>query len=66
MPLIVEIDELERLKGELAAEDPSDVRKWWEYKCERCVHHVASDIHYSFPLHCLKCGGDMPEVKLGS
>ncbi len=65
MPLIVEIDALERVKRELAAEDSSDVRKWWEYKCEQCGHHVASDIHYSVSLYCLKCGGDMPEVMLG-
>lgn len=65
MPLIVEVEDLERVKGELAAEDSSDVRKWWEYKCEECGHHVASDIHYSISLHCLKCGGDMPEVTLG-
>ncbi|MFI5294367.1 MAG: hypothetical protein ACHQ0Y_05010 [Thermodesulfovibrionales bacterium] len=65
MPIIVEIEKLETLKRELQEADPEDVRKWWQYKCEQCGHHVASDIRNKNGLFCIKCGGNMPEVLAG-
>lgn len=65
MPIIIEIEKLGTLKRELQEENPKDVRVWWQYRCEKCGHHVASDIRVRDGLHCLKCGGNMPEVLAG-
>ncbi len=63
MPHIMSVDDLKKLR----LENPSDElvqRTWYEYRCSACGNHVVSDLHHSFALHCIKCGGEMPEVTL--
>lgn len=61
MPIIMTVEQLDKIRSE----DPTDEllgRDWWQYTCSSCGNNVLSDIHFSFPLHCIKCHGDMPET----
>jgi DNA-directed RNA polymerase subunit RPC12/RpoP len=59
MPMILKVQNFEKIKKE-SPQDELLGRTWWIYECVACGDRVLSDIHYSFPLHCLECGGDMP------
>jgi predicted SprT family Zn-dependent metalloprotease len=61
MPYIISVDDLKKLRRDNPSNELAQ-RTRYEYKCSACGNHVVSDLHHSFALHCIKCGGEMPEV----